>query len=131
TIEWLEKILISQNRTVILVSHDRYFLDQVCSEIRELDQGNLYRYQGNYGYFLEKKHERETMQIASADKARNRWRTEHEWMRRQPQTRGTKSKARIENFYDLEKRSKAPSKKQGLELEIQMSRQGGKIVELN
>ena len=98
TIEWLEKLLVSQNRTVILASHDRYFLDQICSEIRELDSGQLYNYKGNYAYFLEKKSERENMQIASADKAKNLWRKELEWMRRQPQARGTKSKSRIELF---------------------------------
>lgn len=130
TIEWLEKLLVSQNRTVILVSHDRYFLDQICSEIRELDNGQIYNYQGNYAYFLEKKSEREIMQIASADKARNLWRKELEWMRRQPQARGTKSKARIESFYDLETKSKGPAQREKLALDVDMSRQGNKIVEL-
>src|SRR5690606_20404461 len=124
------KLLVSQNRTVILVSHDRYFLDQICSEIRELDNGQIYNYQGNYAYFLEKKSEREIMQIASADKARNLWRKELEWMRRQPQARGTKSKARIESFYDLETKSKGPAQREKLALDVDMSRQGNKIVEL-
>lgn len=130
TIEWLEKLLVSQNRTVILVSHDRYFLDQICSEIRELDSGQLYNYKGNYAYFLEKKSERENMQIASADKAKNLWRKELEWMRRQPQARGTKSKSRIESFYDLEKKSKGPTHREKLALDVDMSRQGNKILEL-
>ena len=130
TIEWLEKLLISKNRTVIVVSHDRYFLDQVCTEIRELDQGKIYNYRGNYAYFLEKKSERETMLIASADKARNLWRKELEWMRRQPQARGTKAKARIESFYDLEEKSKGPMAKEQLSLSVDMTRQGKKILEL-
>lgn len=130
TIEWLEKILISGNRTVIVVSHDRYFLDQICTEIRELDQGKMYSYRGNYAYFLEKKNERETREIASADKARNLWRKELEWMRRQPQARGTKAKARIENFYDLEGRSKGPAQKEKIELSLEVSRQGKKILDL-
>lgn len=130
TIEWLEKLLISKNRTVIVVSHDRYFLDQVCTEIHELDQGKIYNYRGNYAYFLEKKNERETMLIASADKARNLWRKELEWMRRQPQARGTKAKARIESFYDLEEKSKGPMAKEKLSLSVDMTRQGKKILEL-
>ena len=130
TIEWLEKLLISKNRTVIVVSHDRYFLDQVCTEIRELDQGKIYNYRGNYAYFLEKKSERETMLIASADKARNLWRKELEWMRRQPQARGTKAKARIDSFYDLEEKSKGPMAKEQLSLSVDMTRQGKKILEL-
>lgn len=130
TIEWLEKLLTSGNKTVLLVSHDRYFLDQVCQEIRELDRGKVYQYKGNYANFLEKKAERFQSEVASADKAKNLWRKELEWMRRQPQARGTKSKSRIEAFYDLENKSKGPATNQKLELRIQTSRQGSKILEI-
>ncbi len=130
TIEWLEKLLTTGQKTVLLVSHDRYFLDNICTEIRELDKGQVYSYKGNYAYFLEKKAEREATEIAAADKARNLWRKELDWMRRQPQARGTKAKARIESFYDLEERSKGPRKKDNVELSVKVSRQGNKILEL-
>lgn len=130
TIEWLEKLLTTGNKTVLLVTHDRYFLDNVCNEIRELDKGQVYLYKGNYTYFLEKKAERETIDVAMADKARNLLRRELEWMRRQPQARGTKSKARIEAYYDLEDKAKGPQKKELVQLSVKVSRQGGKILEL-
>lgn len=131
TIEWLEKLLTTGNKTVLLVTHDRYFLDNVCTEIRELDKGELYIYKGNYTYFLEKKAERENIDIAIADKARNLLRKELEWMRRQPKARGTKSKSRIEAFYDLEDRAKGPQKNESVKLSVKVSRQGGKILEIN
>lgn len=130
TIEWLEKLLSTGQKTVLLVSHDRYFLDNICTEIRELDKGQVYTYKGNYAYFLEKKAEREANEILVADKARNLWRKELDWMRRQPQARGTKAKARIESFYDLEEKSKGPRKKDNVELSVKVSRQGNKILEL-
>lgn len=130
TIEWLEKLLTTGNKTVLVVSHDRYFLDNICTEIRELDKGQVFLYKGNYAYFLEKKAEREANDILAADKARNLWRKELEWMRRQPQARGTKAKARIESFYDLEEKSKGPRKKEQVELSMQVSRQGNKILEI-
>ena len=130
TIEWLEKLLTTGSKTVLLVSHDRYFLDNICTEIRELDKGQVFIYKGNYAYFLEKKAEREANEILAADKARNLWRKELEWMRRQPQARGTKAKARIESFYDLEEKSKGPRKKDQVELSMQISRQGNKILEI-
>jgi len=130
TIEWLEKLLTTGSKTVLLVSHDRYFLDNICTEIRELDKGSIYLYKGNYAYFLEKKAEREANDILAADKARNLWRKELDWMRRQPQARGTKAKARIESFYDLEERSKGPRQKDQVELSVKVSRQGNKILEL-
>ncbi|WP_312138168.1 ABC-F family ATP-binding cassette domain-containing protein [Sphingobacterium sp.] len=130
TIEWLEKLLTTGSKTVLLVSHDRYFLDNICTEIRELDKGNIYLYKGNYAYFLEKKAERAANDILAADKARNLWRKELDWMRRQPQARGTKAKARIESFYDLEERSKGPRQKDQVELSVKVSRQGNKILEL-
>lgn len=130
TIEWLEKLLTTGNKTVLLVTHDRYFLDNVCSEIRELDRGEVYLYKGNYTYFLEKKAERETIDVVMADKARNLLKKELEWMRRQPQARGTKSKSRIEAYYDLEEKSKGPRKNESVQLSVKVSRQGSKIIEI-
>jgi len=130
TIEWLEKLLTTGQKTVLLVSHDRYFLDSICTEIRELDKGSLYSYKGNYAYFLEKKAEREYNDVLAADKARNLLTKELEWMRRQPQARGTKSKARIEAFYDLEEKSKGPRSQDKVQLSVKVARQGSKILEL-
>ncbi len=130
TIEWLEKLLTSGNKTVLIVSHDRYFLDHVCQEIRELDRGEIFQYKGDYANFVEKKAERHLSQVASADKARNLWKKELEWMRRQPKARGTKSKSRIEAFYDLQDKSKAPTEHDKVQLKMQTSRQGSKIMEI-
>ncbi|KGE14539.1 ABC-F family ATP-binding cassette domain-containing protein [Sphingobacterium deserti] len=130
TIEWLEKLLTTGNKTVLLVTHDRYFLDNVCNEIRELDRGEVYLYKGKYTYFLEKKAERETIDVVMADKARNLLKKELEWMRRQPQARGTKSKSRIEAYYDLEEKSKGPRKNDSVQLSVKVSRQGSKIIEI-
>lgn len=130
-IEWLEGYLKAQAVTLLLVTHDRYFLDNVCSEIIELDNGQLYRYTGNYAYYVEKKADREFREEREIDKAKNLMRKELEWMRRQPKARGTKSKARIEAFYDLkEKASKRIDDKQ-VQLDIKMQRMGGKILELH
>lgn len=130
TIEWLEKLLTTGQKTVLVVSHDRYFLDNICTEIRELDKGKLFSYKGNYGYFLEKKAEREYNDVLSAEKARNLLRTELEWMRRQPKARGTKSKSRIDSFYELEEKSKGPRMQDKVQLSVKVSRQGNKILEL-
>ncbi|MCS4166077.1 ABC-F family ATP-binding cassette domain-containing protein [Sphingobacterium sp. BIGb0116] len=130
TIEWLEKLLTTGSKTVLLVTHDRYFLDNICTEIRELDRGNLYSYKGNYSYFLEKKSERETIDAVMVEKSRNLLRRELEWMRRQPQARGTKSKSRIEAYYDLEEKSKAIKGNDSVHLSVKVSRQGSKILEL-
>lgn len=131
TIEWLEKLLTTGQKTVLLVSHDRYFMDNICTEIRELDRGKLYTYKGKYDYFLEKKAERETTDAVMAERARNLLRRELEWMRRQPQARGTKSKARIDAFYELEEKSKGPSQQGQVHLSMKVSRQGSKILELH
>lgn len=131
TIEWLEKLLISGNKTVLLVTHDRYFLDAVCTEVRELDRGVVYNYQGNYRFFLEKKAERESADQQTILKSRNLLRKELEWMRRQPKARGTKSKARIEAFYDLEEKAKEPLTQNQIQLSVKVKRQGGKILELH
>ncbi|WP_312357433.1 ABC-F family ATP-binding cassette domain-containing protein [Sphingobacterium multivorum] len=130
TIEWLEKLLTTGNKTVLLVTHDRYFLDNICTEIRELDRGNLFTYKGNYSYFLERKSERETIDAVMVEKSRNLLRRELEWMRRQPQARGTKSKSRIEAYYDLEEKSKAIKGNDSVQLSVKVSRQGSKILEL-
>lgn len=130
TIEWLEKLLVTGNKTVLLVSHDRYFLDAVCTEIRELDRATMYVYPGNYGAFVTQKAEREETEQLLAEKSRNLLRKELEWMRRQPKARGTKSKARIDAFYKLEEKSKSISPAKKIKLETVSSRQGNKIVEI-
>lgn len=130
TIEWLEKLLTTGQKTVLLVTHDRYFLDAVCSEIRELDKGKLTASTGNYAYYLEKKGEREEAEEALLERNRNLLRRELEWMRRQPQARGTKSKARIDAFYELEKKTAGQRQQDELQLRVNVSRQGNKILEL-
>ncbi|WP_285010138.1 ABC-F family ATP-binding cassette domain-containing protein [Pedobacter faecalis] len=131
TIEWLEKLLTSGNKTVLLVTHDRYFLDNVCNTIVELDRGKMYVYNGKYAYFLEKKSEREAADEATFQKNKNLLKKELEWMRRMPQARATKSQARIDAFYDLESKTKQRSDNQSITLNIKMARQGGKILELD
>ena len=129
-IEWLENYLSGQNITLIMVTHDRYFLDNVATEIIELDRGQLFRYKGNYAYFLEKKAEREETLKIEVTKARNLLKKELDWMRRQPKARGTKAKYRIDAFYELEKKASQDLKKDILELDIKEARQGRKIVEV-
>ncbi len=129
-IEWLEDYLARQKLTLFLVTHDRYFLDNVCNEIVELDQGNLYRYNGNYAYFLEKKQEREAAMLQQTEKARNLLRKETEWMRRQPKARTTKSKARIDAYYQLKEAASMQTSLQSQEINIQTARMGKKILEL-
>lgn len=130
-IEWLEKYLSGVNVTLIMVTHDRYFLDNVVNEIFELDRGKLYTYNGNYAYFLEKKSERETMLRLEVDKAKNLMRKELEWMRKQPKARGTKAKYRIDAFYELKEKASQNLKKDKMELDIQETRQGTKVLELH
>ncbi len=129
-IEWLENFLADSKMTLLLVTHDRYFLDSVCNEIMELTPGELYTYTGDYEYFLEKKAEREATESASVDKARNLMRKELEWMRKQPKARTTKSKSRIDAFYELQTKAAGKTKEQELMLNVKMSRLGGKILEL-
>ncbi|MGQ7853508.1 ABC-F family ATP-binding cassette domain-containing protein [Pedobacter sp. WC2501] len=130
TIEWLEKLLTTGQKTILLVTHDRYFLDNVCNTIVELDRGKIYNYNGNYAYFLEKKSEREALDATVLHKNQQLLKKELEWMRRMPQARGTKSNARINAFYDLEEKSKKKSDNQSINLQMKMSRQGGKIIEV-
>lgn len=130
-IEWLENYLTGQNITLIMVTHDRYFLDNVAEEIIELDRGKLFRYKGHYSYFLEKKAEREEKLKTEIGKARQLLKKELEWMRKQPRARGTKAKYRIEAYYELQEKASTNLKKDQLELDISESRQGGKIMELH
>lgn len=130
TIEWLEKLLTTGQKTVLLVTHDRYFLDNVCNTIVELDRGKIFNYNGNYAYYLEKKSEREALDATVLHKNQQLLKKELEWMRRMPQARGTKSNARINAFYDLEEKSKKKSDNQSINLQMKMSRQGGKIIEI-
>lgn len=129
-IEWLEHYLTQDKLTLILVTHDRYFLDAICTEILELDETQLYRTKGNYEKFLESKSIRQEQDAASIDKAKNRYRKELEWMRKQPKARTTKSKAREDAFYDWEARAKKKIQDAQLELQVKMTRLGGKIIEL-
>lgn len=130
TIEWLESFLTTGQKTIVLVTHDRYFLDNVCQNIIELEHGKLFSYKGNYSYFLEKKDERLMAENAEYSKNSNLLRRELEWMRRQPKARSTKSKSRIGAFYDLEEKVQGKRTQDQLELSVRVSRQGNKILEL-
>ncbi|MFN4145298.1 MAG: ABC-F family ATP-binding cassette domain-containing protein [Runella sp.] len=129
-VEWLENYLNTQNTTLLLVTHDRYFLDTVCNLIVELDNGTLYTYKGNYAYFLEKKAEREAIEAAEIDKARNLYRKELDWIRRQPQARGTKAKYRVDAFEDTKEKAFQRKYDNQIELNVKATRLGSKIVEL-
>lgn len=129
-IEWLEQYLNQENVTLLLVTHDRYFLDAVCEEIWELERENMYVYTGNYENYMEKKAARIESELASIDKAKNTFRKELEWMRKQPKARTTKSKSRQDNFYEVEAKAKQKIEDVQLQLEVKMSRLGGKIVEM-
>ena len=131
TIEWLEKLLTDGAKTILMVTHDRYFLDNVCNEIIEIDRGKMIPYIGNYGYYLEKKAEREAVDELQFHKNSNLLKKELEWMRRQPQARGTKSKARIDAYYELEDKTKGGGAKEKVELSVKTARQGNKIMELH
>jgi len=129
-IEWLEEYLIKSNKTLLMVTHDRYFLDRVCNAILELADNELYRYEGNYEYFLEKKQSREYSAKMNTEKAQNLLKTELEWMRRMPKARRHKAKSRIESFYDLkEKAANRPDEKR-ININVNISRMGSKILEL-
>lgn len=129
-VEWLEHYLDKEKVTLLLVTHDRYFLDAVCEEIWEMDGSNLYTHTGDYANYLEKKAARIESDQASIDKARNTYRKELEWMRKQPKARTTKSKSRQDNFYDVEKKAKQKIEDQQVELQMKMNRLGGKVVEM-
>ena len=129
-VEWLENYLNKENVTLLMVTHDRYFLDAVCDEIWEMDNSNLYVYKGDYQNYLEKKTARIESESASIEKAKNTYRKELEWMRKQPRARTTKSKSRQDNFYEVEKKAKKRIEDQQLELQMKMNRLGGKVIEL-
>ncbi len=126
-IEWLEAYLTRSRMTILMVTHDRYFLDKICSKILELDQKNIYGYDGNYNYYLEKRAERIDAQNAAVEKARNLLRTEIEWMRRQPQARAHKAQYRIDAFYDLKERAQSRNDKGDVELNVKAGYIGKKI----
>src|SRR6195952_3632009 len=129
-IEWLENYLNQENVTLLLVTHDRYFLDAVSEEIWELERENMYVYRGDYENYMEKKAARIESEMASIDKAKNQYRKELEWMRKQPKARTTKSKSRQDNFYDVEARAKQKIEDAQVQLQVKMSRLGGKVAEL-
>ncbi len=129
-IEWLEKYLQQQNITLLMVTHDRYFLERVCNHIFELEGGNLYHHKGNYSYFLEKRDERESNFNVEISKAKKLMKKELDWIRRSPKARTTKSKARIDNFNNIKKKANSKKVKQELNIDVRMGRIGGKILEL-
>lgn len=127
--EWLEDYLSRANISILMVTHDRYFLDRVCSEIIEIDNKQIYSYKGNYSYYLEKRQERVEAMNADVERAKNLLRTELDWMRRQPQARGTKAKYRIDAFYELEKKAKQQRDTGKVNLDVKASYIGSKIFE--
>jgi ATP-binding cassette subfamily F protein uup len=129
-IEWLEDYLQKSNKTFLMVTHDRYFLDRICTAILELSSDSMYRYDGNYEYFLEKKQERETNEKVNRDKARNLLRGELEWMRKMPKARRHKTKSRIDSFYDLKDKAAKRSEEKSININVNISRIGKKILEI-
>lgn len=130
-IEWLEEYLTKQNITLLMITHDRYFLENICNEILELDNGILYKHKGNYSKYLENKELREENQRVNIEKAQNTYRKELEWMRRQPKARTTKAQSRIDNFENVKAAATAKVEDKRVEMEVRMQRLGGKIVELH
>ncbi|MFK5959609.1 MAG: ABC-F family ATP-binding cassette domain-containing protein [Lutibacter sp.] len=130
-IEWLENYFKKEKITLFMVTHDRYFLERVCNEIVELDNGGFYTYKGNYSYYLQKKEERIVAEQASVDKAKNLFTKELDWMRRQPKARTTKSKSRIDDFYRIKEEAHKRRENHLVQLEINMERMGSKILELH
>ena len=129
-IEWLEDYFAKENITLFMVTHDRFFLERVCNEIIELDNGKIYQYKGNYSYYLEKKEERQISENSSIDKAQNLFIKELAWIRRQPKARTTKSKSRQDDFYVIKEKAESRRKENVVELEINMERMGSKIIEM-
>jgi ABC transport system ATP-binding/permease protein len=129
-IEWLEDYLSTGTMTLLMVTHDRYFLENICNEILELEGGQLYRHKGSFSTYLENKANREDSLRANVDKAQNTMRKELEWIRRQPKARGTKAKARVDAFEDIKDRASQKVNTEKVQLEVKMQRLGGKIIEL-
>ncbi|TXD93861.1 ABC-F family ATP-binding cassette domain-containing protein [Gillisia hiemivivida] len=130
-IEWLEEFFKKENFTIFMVTHDRYFLENVCNEIVELEDGILYTYKGNYSYYLDKKDARIEQDQTNTDKAKQLFKKELDWMRRQPKARTTKSKSRIDDFHEIKDRASKRRKDHQVQLEINMERMGSKIVEIH
>ena len=130
-IEWLEAFFAKEKITLFMVTHDRYFLERVCNEIIELDNGKLYRYKGNYSYYLQNKEERKALESVNLGKAKSLFKKELDWMRRQPKARTTKSKSRIDDFYQIKEKAHQRRNDHEVQLEINMERLGSKIVELH
>ncbi|MCE3295538.1 MAG: transporter [Crocinitomicaceae bacterium] len=130
-IEWLEDFLSKAKSTILMVTHDRYFLEVVCDSILEIEDKTIYRYKGNFSYYLEKKAERQEQTQSTIDKARNTFKKELDWIRRQPKARGTKQKARIENFHEVKKVASQRIDEDELDIPVKMERLGSKIVELH
>ncbi len=130
-IEWLEDLFAKENFTLFMVTHDRYFLERVCNEIVELDEGQLYSYKGNYSYYLEKRESRIEAETTETGKAKQLYKKELDWMRRQPKARTTKSKSRIDDFSDIKARAHKRRNDNTIELELNMERLGTKVVELH
>ncbi|MBS1651430.1 MAG: ABC-F family ATP-binding cassette domain-containing protein [Bacteroidetes bacterium] len=130
-IEWLEFYLQDSKLSLLLVTHDRYFLDEVCTSIIELENSEIVEYKGDFEYYLQKKAEREQIKSAEIDKAKNLYRRELEWVRKMPKARTTKSKSRVDAFYDIEQKAKQKKAENKIELSVKMERLGSKIVELH
>ena len=130
-IEWLEQLFAKENFTIFMVTHDRYFLERVCNEIIELDHGKLYSYKGNYSYYLDKRDARIENEATETSKAKQLYKKELEWMRRQPKARTTKSKSRIDDFSEIKKRAHQRRNDHEIQLELNMERLGTKVVELH
>ena len=130
-IEWLEEFFRKENFTIFMVTHDRYFLERVCNEIVELEDGNLFTYKGNYSYYLDKKEARIAVDQTNTDKAKQLFKKELDWMRRQPKARTTKSKSRIDDFHEIKERASKRRNDHQVQLELNMERLGNKIVEFH
>ena len=130
-IEWLEAFFAKEKITLFMVTHDRYFLERVCNEILELDEGKIYKYKGNYSYYLQNKEERLALEATNLGKAKSLFKKELEWMRKQPKARTTKSKSRTDDFYKIKEKAHQRRKDHQVQLEINMERLGSKILELH
>ncbi len=130
-IEWLENLFAKENFTLFMVTHDRYFLERVCNEIVELDEGQLYSYKGNYSYYLEKRDARIETEATETGKAKQLFKKELDWMRRQPKARTTKSKSRIDDFHEIKDLASKRRNDHQVQLELNMERMGTKVVELH
>lgn len=130
-IDWLEDYFVSEDKTLLMVTHDRFFLNTICNQIIELDHAQIFSYSGNYEYYLEKKTAQEEIRLSEIGKAKNLYRKEIEWMRRMPKARGTKAKSRIDAFYETESKAKQNVKKEALKLSVKSERLGTKIIEIH